>query len=116
MQTSEDTTQQALALLRLPGLDGLTDEQTRGATCVWCPADSPPLTAETAVDLGEHMSPLSGSTSPMRWFPRGCHVCTHHYEFAALHDHAPLCQECVDNVDECPEGVGLRRLMRDTRS
>ena len=114
MQTSEDT-QQALALLPLPDLDGLTDAQTRGTTCVWCPPDSPPLTAETAVELGEHLSALSGSSSPMRWFPRACHKCANPAALKALHDHAPGCEQCVDNAALCAVFRTLPRLMRETR-
>lgn len=114
-QTSSDTTDtsDALALLPVPDLDGLSDAQTRGRDCVWCGIA---LTPATAFGLGEHMSPLSGTISPMRWFPRSCRNCAHHYAFAALHDHAPRCEQCVDNADQCPAGVGLRRIMRDTRS
>ena len=109
MQTSEDI-EDALALLPLPDLDGLTDDQTRGATCVWCPVDSPPLTVETAIDLGEHMSLLSGSTSPMRWFPRSCRDCTAAYALRALHDHVLRCEQCTDNPACCDVGRVLRRL------
>src|SRR5262249_42325103 len=62
-----------LVVLALPPLDALTDGQRRGATCVWHGGER--LTGERAVALGEHMSPLRGSTSPMRWFPRACHTC-----------------------------------------
>ena len=111
-QPSSDTTEteDALALLPLPDLDGLTDDQTRGATCVWCPVDSPPLTVETAIDLGEHMSLLSGSTSPMRWFPRSCRAHAAHAALKALHDHAPSCEQCTDDPACCEIGRVLRRV------
>lgn len=102
----------ALALLALPALDGLTDDQTRGAICVWDRHEDR-LTAETAVDLGEHMSPLNGSTSLMRWFPRGCRHHTGQAALRALHEHAPMCEPCVDNAAECETGRALRRIIRD---
>lgn len=111
MQTSEDT-QEALALLPIPDLDGLSDGQTRGTTCVWCGIG---LTPATAVGLGERMSPLSGSTSPMRWFPRSCRSCANPAALKALHDHAPGCEQCVDNGALCPVFRVLARLMRETR-
>lgn len=114
MQTSEDTTQHALALLDVPELDDLTDDQTKGRTCIWCHEE---LDAAD-VDLGERMSPLSGSTSPMRWFPRADSACVYVHAMRALHNHAPGCQPCAKSatMDDCPSGRGLRRLMRDHRS
>lgn len=109
---STTQTVDALGLLALPSLDDLTDRQVRGTTCVW---DSALLTTETAVDLGERMSALSGTTSPMRWFPRACHRCVHTAAYAALMDHAPLCEQCVDEAAGCDTAVGLRRLMREHR-
>lgn len=111
---STTQTVDALALLALPGLDGLTDEQARGAVCVWG-SKEPPLTGGMAVDLGERMSPLDGTTSPMRWFPRACHVCVHDAAHKVLMDHAPSCEQCVDNAAECPTGRALLRLMREHR-
>ena len=107
-------TPEAFALLALPDLDGLADAQTRGATCVWCPDDTP-LTADTAVDLGEHISPLDGREPGMRWFPRAHGRCVQSAALAALHDHAPLCEQCVDDASNCETGLTLRRLMREYR-
>lgn len=108
------TVDQALGLLTLPDLDGLADGQTRGAACVWC-TDDTPLTAEAAVDLGEHVSPLDGRDPGMRWFPRAHRRCTQTAALAALHDHAPLCERCVDDASGCETGMTLRRLMREYR-
>lgn len=114
-ETSQDTnTSGSLTLLTLPDLDGLKDAQTRGATCVWC-TDDTPLTADTAVDLGEHMSPLDGREPGMRWFPRAHRRCVQAAALAALHDHAPRCGQCVDNASDCDMGLTLRRLMREYR-
>ena len=110
--TPTSTVDQALALLTLPDLDGLSDAQTRGATCVWCP-DGTPLTAITAVDLGEHLSPFEGRE--MRWFPRAHRRCAQAAALAALHEHAPLCERCVDDASNCDTGMTLRRLMREYR-
>jgi hypothetical protein len=100
------------AALELPALDGLTDDQVRGADCVWCKTR---LTAETAVDLGEHMSPLSGTTSPMRWFPRACSADTAKRAHAALAAHAPECEQCADDPGRCDTGRWLHRLVRENR-
>jgi len=103
-----------LALLTLPDLNGLKDEQTRGATCIWC-TDDTRLTAEAAVDLGEHISPLDGRSPGMRWYPRAHRRCVQTTALAALHDHAPLCEQCVDDASACKTGLTLRRLMREYR-
>jgi hypothetical protein len=100
----------AIALLALPDLDGLTDGQTRGAVCVWG-RDEDRLTPETAVDLGEHLSPFDGRE--MRWFPRSCKACAGTAAFRALHDHAPTCEQCVDEPEKCETGRALWRLIRD---
>jgi hypothetical protein len=109
---SEASTREALALLTLPDLDGLADAQTRGATCVWCP-DETQLTPVTAVDLGEHLSPFDGRE--MRWFPRAHRRCVQAAALAGLHDHAPRCEQCVDDASNCETGLTFRRLMREYR-
>lgn len=110
-RVGEPNAVEAMALLQLPDLDGLSDQQTRGTACAF---DGIALTPE-AVDLGERLSPLSGSTSPMRWFPRACRRCVHDAAYRALFDHAPLCEQCVDNAAGCDTAVALRRLMREYR-
>jgi hypothetical protein len=102
----------ALALLVLPPLDGLTDAQTRGRTCV---RDGVPLTAATVVDLGERMSPLKSTGTDMRWYPRVCRTCIPALALETLHAHAPECEQCVDDASHCEIGVALRRLMREYR-
>jgi hypothetical protein len=102
-----------LAVLALPPLDGLTDDQTRGATCVWHGGER--LTGERAVYLGEHMSPLRGSTSPMRWFPRACHTCVADRAHHGLFAHCATCKDCADEAGQCEMGRGLYRLVRQYR-
>lgn len=99
-----------LDALELPSLDGLTDEQVRGVVCAW-DCNEERLTVETAVDLGERMSPLSGSTSPVRWFPRACHRHVGEAAYLALFGHAPECERCKVDPD-CPFAVAVRQLMR----
>jgi hypothetical protein len=101
-----------LALLKLPPLDKLTDAQTRGVDCV---QDGVTLTSATAVNLGERLSSLDGTDAPMRWFPRACRTCILTLAMRSLHDHAPRCEQCVDDAARCETGLGLRRLMREYR-
>lgn len=54
----------------LPPVAGLSDEQQRGAACVWCATE---LTVQTAVDLGARRIDAHGSS--VQWFPRGCSNC-----------------------------------------
>lgn len=101
-----------VALLPLPDLNTRTDDQTRGKTCVY---DGIPLTPQTAVDLGERMSPLNGSTSLMRWFPRACPGCIREAAAGAVRDHAGRCEQCVDDASRCGTRMGLERLAREGR-
>ncbi|MFB6873811.1 hypothetical protein [Streptomyces sp. NPDC056323] len=48
----------------------LTEQQQRGATCVWCAA---PLSNAAAHDLGPRTVNAHGSAA--RWFPRCCPTC-----------------------------------------
>lgn len=96
-------------LLPVPELDGLTDQQRRGAACVWDDRHSP-LTATTAIDLGEH-SDAEDTTC----FLRACKLCTQRRALTALQEHSGECEPCVIDYTHCPTGLGLVRLVRDTR-
>jgi hypothetical protein len=99
------TPEAALTLLVLPALDGLTVEQVRGASCIWCET---PLTAETAVDLHERRHKrLDGHFST---FPRACHPCTRTAADNALGIHVGGCEQCIDNIDRCATAAALRDL------
>ena len=99
-----------LALLELPNLEALSEEQVRGAVCIW---RGEPLTADTAVDLGERRHRrLDGRYST---FPRACHRCAHEAAYKALISHTMKCEQCVDNSADCPTGRALLRLMREHR-
>lgn len=108
METTEQTAEQAAAqTLSLPSLDGLSEQQVRGITCVW---DGIMLTPETAINLGPRRKRhLDGHFD---WYPRGCRNCTAERALRALQDHAPLCEQCVDTAEHCDTGIGLRRLIR----
>jgi hypothetical protein len=99
------TAETGLALLVLPALDGLTVEQVRGASCIWCET---PLTAETAVDLHERRHKrLDGHFST---FPRACRPCARAAADNALGIHLGGCEQCVDNIDRCATAAALRDL------
>jgi hypothetical protein len=105
-----DTSAAALKLLELPSLDGLTDLQVRGYTCIWCGIM---LTSATAVNLGERRHKrLDGHYST---YPRGCRSCTADRAHRALLDHGGSCEQCVDERALCPVGRTLYRLVRDGR-
>ena len=101
----------ALSELALPALDELAEQQVRGTACVWNARH--PLTNGTAVDLGPRQAARAGQ--PLTWFPRACRPCVHDQAYSVLLDHAPSCEQCVDNAAECPIGRALRRLMREYR-
>lgn len=109
-----DIPPEVVAALELPSLDTLADARVRGAECLWCDEI---LTAQTAVDLGEQMSPLSGVTSPMRWFPRSCRPCAAGQAHTALFKHGSTCALCKvkEKAGDCTIGRGLYRIIRDGR-
>ena len=97
-------------LLTVPPLDGLNEPQLRGAACIWCAAS---LNTATAVDLGERRHKrLDGHYST---FPRACRICVHTEAYRTILDHGGTCEQCVDDLDSCETGVGLRALMREYR-
>jgi hypothetical protein len=119
--TPTETTpvEKALALLELPSLDGLTEEQVRGFTCIWDGSEKP-LAEEAAVALGpRRKGRLDGEYD---WHPRGCpeHVAHAAYEALFVHcmgDCEP-CSRTDEEIEQQPEqesaceiGVALRRLV-----
>jgi hypothetical protein len=117
--TGTTPVEQALAILAFPSIDGLTEDQVRGFTCVWDSSEKP-LTKDAAVDLGpRRIKRLDGECD---WHPRGCpeHVARAAYE--KLFGHCMEdCEQCgrteetvVDGVVQeasCEVGVALRRLV-----
>lgn len=99
------------ALLKVPEHNALSAEQVRGARCVWC---DKLLTAETAVDLPERRIRSLGTH--IDTFPRAHRACVGKRAYSALLDHAPCCEQCVDNSAECETGRELQRLARLVRS
>lgn len=107
---------EVLGVLALPALEGVSEEQVGGRACVWCRS---PLTIETAVPLGEHMTQVEASTavSGMRCFPRGCRACVHERAHRGLFAHGSTCDLCRDEktAADCTVGRGLYRLVRENR-
>lgn len=107
--TTTEITPQALVELVVPDLATLTDAQVAGLVCVWGSSEEQ-LTDEAAVDLGERMTELTGSTSPMRWFPRGCRAHVGEQAYEALFAHTmERCEQCRDS-ETCDIGQALLRL------
>ena len=97
-----------LAILTVPAFSTMSDDQVRGRSCAWCGVT---LAPETAVDLGaRHIRILDQRVSR---FPRGCRQCTGKAAYEALLDHAPMCEQCVDNAAGCETGRELRRLVKE---
>jgi hypothetical protein len=109
MGNTTEITPQAIAELAVPDLAALTDAQVEGRVCVWDRHEEP-LTGEMAVDLGERMTEVDGTTSPMRWFPRGCRRHVGEHAYLALFDHTlETCESCRGS-DTCDIGRALLRL------
>jgi hypothetical protein len=109
-ETASSTPVDALALITLPPLDGLSEEQLRGAACIWCRAA---LTTDTAVDLGERRHRrLDGHYST---FPRACRPDARRALAGALRDHAGTCEQCADDTTICATRAALEQLAREAR-
>lgn len=103
--TRPDST--ALPMLPLPQFLGLSDEQRRGAVCVWC---NESLTAETARDLGERPAP-----DGTRMWPRGCTPCVIDEARRISRLHGRYCLVCIRNTEACPDRRALRDLALEGR-
>jgi hypothetical protein len=105
-----DTPTDVLALLPLPGAGGLSAFQIRGKSCVWCAGV---LASGAVVDLGPRV--LKNLDTRTQWFPRSCRPCVAKRANRALVDHAPKCEQCVDDAANCETGRALYRLIRENR-
>jgi hypothetical protein len=106
--TRQQTTPAAggLALLPLPDLTRLTEQQRCGTACVW---DGVPLPAD-AIGLGQHT--IDGRLA----FLRGCRLCVRAHVLGTDAAHRLMCEQCVDDqaADDdavCETGRALRRLV-----
>ncbi|WP_409471098.1 hypothetical protein [Streptomyces sp. HC307] len=107
MNTTSTPAASALAEPPLPSLNGLSEQQIRGTTCVW---DGIALTPETAVDLGPRKTRrLDGEC---QWFPRACRTCVGQQAMRVLFDHTEGCEQCrrTEKDSACDTGRALLRL------
>jgi hypothetical protein len=103
------TTIDTLALLTIPRLDSLTEEQVRGITCIW---DGVRLTSSIAVDVGSRKAQRAGQ--PVSWYPRACRSCVGVAALAQLGIHSVDCPTCQAGEDTpCGTGSALSRLVRE---
>jgi hypothetical protein len=110
-ETKPDTSPaDALALLTLPALATLSEQQVRGKACVWTGVV---LTPATAVDLGQRTAIRAGGVVP--WFPRATRPAVHRAAHRQIMEHGSQCEQCVDDFYQCETGVGLWRLAREYR-
>lgn len=102
-----------LAGIVLPDPVGLTEEQRRGAACVW---GGERLTVQTAVDLGVRTDGLDAEPDlGGRWYPRGCRPHLAAAANLALQQHIGHCEQCTDDMSQCITGMALTRLKREAR-
>lgn len=113
-RTTVDIPEKVLEVLALPTLSSLDEDRATGRTCVW---GGELLTIETAVELGEQLSPNPSSTSVIgeRWFPRCCSSCVTDRAKQGLFAHCSTCEACAAEAGRCETGRGLYRLMRQWR-
>ncbi|MFJ8049324.1 hypothetical protein [Streptomyces luteogriseus] len=118
-QTEFTPVELALALLEVPSLDDLTEEQVRGFTCVW-DGDEKPLDEEGAVALGAR--PKKRLDGKYDLHPRGCPEHVAHAAYEALFRHCMEDCEACGRTEEtaedgtvrensCEIGIALRRLV-----
>lgn len=96
-----------LALLPIPPLDDLSEQQVRGTACVW---DGKHLSPGNAVDLGPRIGRRAGQ--PFRWFPRACGLCVSTQALRAVYEHVDDCEPCRTSKEgtNCDTGRALIRL------
>ncbi|RPE40288.1 hypothetical protein EDD90_3324 [Streptomyces sp. Ag109_O5-1] len=99
------STADALVLLEVPPYDELSEEQRRGARCVWT---NMPLTAETAIDLGER-----ADDDGVPWWPRAWRSGMHDVAVATLRAHAGCCEMCAIDANLCETATALSGLTRE---
>jgi hypothetical protein len=118
-QTEFTPIELALGLLELPSLDGLTEEQVRGFTCIWDSGEKP-LAEADAVTLGPRRKKRLDGEYEVH--PRGCPEHVAHAAYEALFRHCmEECEQCgrpekktedaVEQETSCEIGVALRRLV-----
>jgi len=100
----------ARALLPIPSLDGLVEQQVRGYMCVW---GGEGLTNETAVDLGPRTKKRLDGTYQI--FPRACRACVREAAIRVIRVHRGACEQCVDDAFVCNVRAALERLVREGR-
>jgi hypothetical protein len=100
----------ARALLPLPSLDGLTEQQVRGTACVW---DAVPLLGIEAVNLGPRVKKHLGRTYD--WFPQACPRCVREAAIRAVREHPGMCEQCTDDASVCDTRRALDELAREGR-
>lgn len=109
MTADTHSTTNAVALLALPPIRTLTEDQVRGKTCVW---DGILLARGAAVDLGTRTTMRAGAQ--VRWFPRACQRCAHE-KLRRLRDlHTRTCATCSP-TSLCQDGILLGEAERRTR-
>ncbi|MDX3243684.1 hypothetical protein [Streptomyces sp. ME18-1-4] len=110
MAIRDERAVEARALLQLPSLDGLTEQQVRGTACVW---DAVPLLGITAVNLGPRTKKRLGQQ--YQWSPQACPRCVREAAIRALREHHGMCEQCTDDAAVCDIRAALERLAREGR-
>jgi hypothetical protein len=109
MSSGQPRTIDAIALLTIPRLDSLTEDQVRGITCIW---DGVRLTSRIAVDLGSRKAQRAGQ--PVSWYPRACRSCVGVAALAQLGIHSTECPTCQPGEDaRCATGGPLYHLVTE---
>jgi len=99
-----------MELMDLPAVGDLSEQQVRGAACVWCGIV---LHSGIAVDLGQRSVRLLDGAVTM--FPRSCRRCVADRAYQAILGHTMSCEQCVDEPARCDTGRALNRLIRENR-
>lgn len=96
----------AIAMLPLPDLVGLSAHQIEGRVCVW---GGEALSGSSPVDLGSRS--YEGESGTATAFPRACPVCTSRAAQGVLFDHGTDCMDC-SGEEPCPVARALYRVVR----
>lgn len=79
------------------------------------PRDHPIGTPVRRASLKIEKTTASKTLAGESWFPRACLRCAAAWAHRGLFEHAPLCEQCTDEVSRCEIGLALYRLIRQGR-
>jgi hypothetical protein len=96
----------ALEMLPMPRVRGLTSAQITGRACPWC---RQAFDADAGIALGTRIRPVGVRLE--QWFPRACAPCIRRQAGRVARLHTETCMRCTRHA-YCADGRALHQLAR----